>query len=112
MLKNGLGLELRKRILNCLIAGDGYRKIAATFGIEEATAKYIRDIYRRGKLSYFVGKETQVRYKASEKLALVEKFLASGLPLKTFARTSSICPTTFRGWVRKHREGTLLKKLA
>lgn len=57
MRKNGLDIELRKSILKCLDEGIGYKAIAASFGIKVSTAKYIRDIYRRGNLSYFDGDE-------------------------------------------------------
>ena len=109
MRKNGLDIELRKSILKCLEDGIGYKTIAKDFGISVYTAKYIRDIYRRGDLSYFDGKKSHPHYEASEKLAIVHLFLDSGLPLKTFAREECLNPATLRLWVRKYREGTLLK---
>lgn len=109
MRKNGLNIELRKSILKCLEEGIGYRTIAASFGINVSTAKSIRDIYRRGELSYFDGKKRHPHFEASEKFAVVHQFLDSGLPLKTFAREECLNPATLRLWVRKYREGTLLK---
>lgn len=105
MKENGLDIELRKRILQYLEAGHGYKKIATDFGISVYTAKYIRDIYRRGDLSYFGGVKTVKQYDNNEKLALVQQFLDSGLPLKTFAREEGINRNSLRNWVRKYSDG-------
>lgn len=107
MKENGLDIELRKRILQYLEAGHGYKKIATDFGISVYTAKYIRDIYRRGDLSYFGGVKTVKQYDNNEKLALVQQFLDSGLPLKTFAREAGLNPRTFREWFEKYQEDGL-----
>ena len=107
--KNVLDVELRKSILEYLEAGHSYKKIATDFGIKKSAAKYVRDIYRRGDLSYFDGKNGFTKYDASLRLAIVHLFLDSGLPLKTFARDEGINPATLRLWVKKYREGTLLK---
>ena len=109
MRENGFDIELRRSILEYLKAGHGYKKIAKDFGISVYSAKYIRDIYRRGDLAYFDGEETITRRDDSEKLAIVRQFLDSGMALKTFAREEGINRNTLRNWVRKYREGTLLK---
>ena len=109
MRTGGLDIELRKSILKYLEAGHGYKKIATDFGISVYTAKYIRDIYRRGDLAYFDGEETITRRDDHEKLAIVRQFLDSGMALKTFAREEGLNRNTLRNWVRKHQEGTLKK---
>ena len=109
MRKNGLDIELRKSILKSLEEGIGYKMIAASFGIKVSTAKYIRDIFRRGNLSYFDGNEKALQRKPEERLAIVHLYLDSGLALKTFARNEKLNPATLRNWVRKYQEGTLLK---
>ena len=109
MRENGFDIELRRSILKYLEAGHSYKTIAKDFGISVYSEKYIRDIYRRGDLSYFDGVETCTRREDSEKLALVNAFLASGLTLATFAKSEGINYATFRNWVRKHQEGTLKK---
>ena len=107
MRNNGLDIELRKSILKYLEAGHGYKKIATDFGISVYTAKYIRDIYRRGDLSYFGGVD-KVEYKDSrEKLAIVRRFLDSGLPFKTFAREEGINPQNLRNWFQKYLKGDM-----
>ena len=77
MRTGGLNLELRKRILKYLEAGHGYKKIATDFGISVYTAKYIRDIYRRGDLYYFDGVDSHTKRDDSEKLAIVRRFRRS-----------------------------------
>ena len=109
MRENGFDIELRRSILNYLEAGHGYKKIAKDFGINVYTAKYIRDIYRRGDFSYFDGVDTRTKYDDSEKLAIVRRFLDSGMELKTFAREAGLYPRTFREWFQKYHEGPLLK---
>ena len=109
MRSDGFDIELRRSILEYLKAGHGYKKIAKDFGISVYSAKYIRDIYRRGDLAYFDGEETITRRDDSEKLAIVSQFLDSGMALKTFAREEGINRNTLRNWVRKHQEGTLKK---
>ena len=104
MRKNGLDIELRKSILKYLEAGHGYKKIATDFGISVYTAKYIRDIYRRGDLSYFDGIDKATQHDASEKLAIVQQFFDSILPLKSFAREAGINPNTLRNWVLEYCE--------
>ena len=104
MRENGFDIELRRSILKYLEAGHGYKKIAKDFGISVYTAKYIRDIYRRGDFSYFDGVDTRTRYDDSEKLAIVHLFLNSGMELKTFAREEGINPNSLRNWVRKYQE--------
>ena len=103
-------VALRKRILNYFVEGHGYKKIATDFAISVYTAKYLRDIYRRGDLSYFDGVEHHQWRDDLEKLAIVRLFLDSGLPLKTFARDEGINRNTLRSWVRKYQVGTLLKR--
>lgn len=49
------------------------------------------------------------RREDSEKLALVDAFLASGVSLPTFAKSAGINYSTFRTWIRKYQEGTLKK---
>ena len=110
MRSDGFDIELRRSILEYLEAGHGYKKIANDFGISVYSAKYIRDIYRRGNLSYFDGVDLLTKRDDSEKLAIVRQFLDSGMALKTFAREEGINRNTLRNWVRKYREGTLVKK--
>ena len=69
MRKDGFDIELRKSILEYLEAGYGYKTIATDFRISVYTAKYIRDIYRRGDLSYFDGVDSYTKRDDSEKLA-------------------------------------------
>ena len=104
MKENGLDIELRRSILKYLEAGHGYKKIATDFRINVYTAKYIRDIYRRGDLSYFDGEDSYTTHDDSEKLAIVRRFLDSGMELKTFAREEGINPNSLRNWVRKYQE--------
>ena len=104
MRENGLDIELRRSILKYLEAGHGYKKIATDFGISVYTAKYIRDIYRRGDLSYFDGVDSHTKRDDREKLAIVRLFLDSGMELKTFAREEGINRNSLRDWVRKYRE--------
>lgn len=107
MRSNNFDLELRQRILKYLEAGHGYKKIATDFGISVYTAKSIRDIYRRGNLSYFEGIDNCGLKDRSEKLAIVRRFLDSGLPLKTFAREEGLNPQNLRNWVQTYHEGDL-----
>lgn len=109
MRSDGFDIELRRSILEYLEAGHGYKKIATDFGISVYSAKYIRDIYRRGDLAYFDGVDSHTKRDDSEKLAIVRRFLDSGMALKTFAREEGINRNSLRNWVRKHQEGTLKK---
>ena len=104
MRSDGFDIELRRSILEYLEAGHGYKKIATDFGISVYSAKYIRDIYRRGNLSYFDGVDLLTKRDDSEKLAIVRRFLDSGMALKTFAREEGINRNSLRNWVRKYRE--------
>ena len=61
------------------------------------------------KLAIVLQYKKSTKRDESEKLALVDSFLASGLPMKTFADSEGINHSTFRYWVRKYREGTLSK---
>ena len=56
------------------------------------------------------GASKKTRREDSEKLALVVAFLASGLPMIAFAKSEGISFSTFKKWVQKYREGSLLKK--
>ena len=107
MRKNSFDIELRKSILKYLEAGHGYKKIAKDFNINVYTAKYIRDIYRRGDLSYFEGNDTFKYKDGNEKLAIVRRYLDSGLPLKTFAREEGLNPQNLRNWFEKYHEGDI-----
>ena len=102
-------IELRRNILKYLEVGHGYTAIAKDFGISVYSAKYIRDICRRGNLSYFDGVDSHTKHDDREKLAIVRRFLDSGMELKTFAREEGIDRNSLRNWVRKHQEGTLKK---
>ena len=104
MRSDGFDIELRRSILEYLEAGHGYKKIAADFGISVYSAKYIRDIYRRGNLSYFDGVDLLTKRDDSEKLTIVRQFLDSGMALKTFAREEGIDRNSLRNWVRKYQE--------
>ena len=56
---NGFGIEsYGGDIFEYLEAGHGYKTIPKDFGISVYTAKYIRDIYRRGHFSCFDGVDT------------------------------------------------------
>ena len=55
------------------------------------------------------GVSKKTRREDSEKLALVDAFLTSGLQLSAFAKSEGINYSTFRSWVRKYQEGTLKK---
>ena len=79
------------------------------FSISVYTAKYIRDIYRRGDFSYFDGVDSYTKRDDSEKLAIVRLFLDSGMELKTFAREEGIDRNSQTNWVRMLKEGTLKK---
>ena len=104
MRSNGFDIELRKSILEYLEAGHGYKTIAKDFGISVYSAKYIRDIYRRGDLAYFDGVDSHTKRDDSEKLAIVRRFLDSGVELKTFAREEGVNRNSLRNWVRKYQE--------
>ena len=104
MRSNGFDIELRKSILEYLEAGYGYKAIAKDFGISVYSAKYIRDIYRRGDLAYFDGVDSHTKRDDSEKLAIVRRFLDSGVELKTFAREEGVNRNSLRNWVRKYQE--------
>ena len=77
MRTGGLDIDLRRSILKYIEAGHGYKKIATDFGISVYTAKYIRDIYRRGDLYYFDGVDSHTKRDDSEKLAIVRRFRRS-----------------------------------
>lgn len=109
--KHFLSLQMRSSILQMLEAGYGYRSIARFFHLSIYTVRNIADIYKRGELRYF-GVDT-IHYKHSYslqfKIETVEKYLRSGMPLKTFARENGVCPNTLRVWVNKSKKGELLR---
>lgn len=88
-----------------LDSGLSLKLFAESECINPDTFKSWVEKYREGSLQY----KKSTKRDESEKLALVDSFLASGLPMKTFADSEGINHSTFRYWVRKYREGTLSK---
>lgn len=105
-----LPMELRKNILKFFEAGYGYRSIARYFSLSEETTKTIRDIWRRRDLGYFgvTYKLKKHYYPVEFKVEMVEKYLASGMPLKRFCREKYLSHATFRAWVKLYQAGLLV----
>ena len=108
-IKQFLTLGQRQRILFLIESGFGYVAIAKQCYLPVGTVKSVVEIYKRGHWAYFTDeKYSKPELSLNYKFEIVEEFLESGLPLKTFAREHGLAPSTLRTWLKKYKEGKIL----